>query len=55
MSENPFPAINKDNIQPSANPKAITVIRGNSLSEGALGGPVFIRNVSVDPRELRRN
>lgn len=47
----------KDNIQPSVNPKPITVLRGyaNSGAEGkGISGAVFIRNVSIDPRELMR-
>lgn len=43
---------NKDNIQPSVNPKPLTVLRGNATGDN-INGTVFIRsNVAVDPREL---
>lgn len=41
----------KSNIQPSVNPKPLTVQRGYADGE-TIFGEVFIRNVSVDPREL---
>jgi hypothetical protein len=44
----------KDNIQPSVNPKPITVLRGTRKGE-TINGTVFIRNVSIDPRELTQN
>lgn len=42
---------NKSNLQPSVNPKPLTVQRGYADGE-TIFGEVFIRNVSVDPREL---
>lgn len=45
---------NKSNLQPSVNPKPLTVQRGYADGE-AIFGEVFIRNVSVDPRELIRS
>lgn len=41
----------KSNIQPSINPKPLTVQRGYADGD-SIFGEVFIRNVSVDPREL---
>jgi hypothetical protein len=43
----------KDNVQPNVNPKPITVQRGMATGEH-ISGPVFIRNVSIDPRVLIR-
>lgn len=42
---------NKDNIQPSVNPKPLSVQRGYADGDTNFG-EVFIRNVSVDPRAL---
>jgi hypothetical protein len=44
-------ALNKENIQPNVNPKPLTVVRGKAVGDN-INGEVFIRNVSVDPREL---
>lgn len=46
----------KSNIQPSVNPKPIKVLREYvSAGDGkSISGEVFIRNVSVDPRDLLR-
>lgn len=41
----------KSNIQPSVNPKPLSVQRGYADGD-TIFGEVFIRNVSVDPREL---
>lgn len=41
----------KDNIQPSVNPKPLTVVRRTAEGD-TISGTVFIRNVSVDPRDL---
>lgn len=44
----------KSNIQPSVNPKPIKVLREYTKGE-TINGEVFIRNVSIDPRDLIRN
>ena len=44
----------KENIQPSVNPKPITVVRDTIRGGEGITGEVFIRNVSIDPRDLIR-